>query len=76
MTEQLIMDKGESIDVVLQLMAELDYYDTQALNAFDRFGTDAKAIAVNVMLRELPADKRFLILERFSKIEAEWQRKW
>jgi len=74
MTKQLVMDKGESIDTVLQLMAELDYYDSRALSAFDRFGVDAKAIAVNVMLRELPADRRFLVLERFSKIEAEWQK--
>jgi len=74
MSTQLVMDKGESIDTVLMLIAELDYYNTKVLNTFDRFGTEAKAIAVNVMLRELPPDRRCLVLERFSKIEAEWQK--
>ena len=64
-----MMTQAELIDISLQCISEVEFYDTRSLNAFDNFPLEQKAIVVGALLRELPPILHLRVVTRVMEIE-------
>jgi hypothetical protein len=59
----------ESVDLMLQLIVELDYYDVHAIRHFANRPFHERAIIAGTLRNQLPKDKRIAVMKRFYEIE-------
>jgi hypothetical protein len=63
------LDTEEFVDTLLQLIAELDFYDRRAFHNFDNCPLAVRRVIATALVSKLPGDKQFAVMDRFAEIE-------
>lgn len=64
----LIPDDGEIIDTVMQIIAECDFFSSNALCAFEYRSLEERKIMARAMMLAMPKNRRVEVFDRLGKI--------